>query len=918
MIEPKHINDTNYKSASMRYEELLQKGIDSIQKFSGKQWTDYNYHDPGITLLEQISYAITDLGYKTNFPIEDLLLSNTDDFNLEEFNLFIAPSNAFSSAPTTYNDFRKIIIEQISNVKNAWVHPIEDNLLGLKGLYSVLIQFTDDVSSHEIESTLIEIEDLLMKNRSIGTDIENINVLKKDHISISGDITLNSFALGETVLAEIYQEIEKMFNQEIRFQDYDEMEKNGIPLDQLFAGPVPVYNYLDYTDFKGKTTEIYLSEIKEIIINIEGVLGVKNLVLYKNGIKMFNDLISFNQEHYPSLDKNIENFSSSTIKLNFKRNESFYEIDPIILSQIYNSKSIADKSVYKKIFKQKKIIKNARFKKEELEHYYSIQNELPSIYGLRENEIPSTSNKKRKSQVKQLKAYLFLFEQIMANYLSQLSNVRTLFSLNKTNNRTYFNQIPLNIPELESVLSTKSIVEFVEKLNALTESKSTFYSRKNYIIDHLLSRFDETFSNKILSKLVQSLDENENDLSIENKTLNAKIEYAKQIVELGQNRILGFNYNEPTLDFENISGLEKRLKLILNIKTHTSNSLTSPFLETTERYIPQENWTVREIELNDGSQRTILSMDYEFYIGNEFHFHCYNYSSLKSLFLFAHKLKNYQIVKSKKLYHILYKSPNIEIPVNIFTSTRKKDCQLKIKEGISKFKSLNIECEGLFLIEHLLLRPMSTANYTIYIYDNDESIYLESLDSNSFEEQRNTLDDIYIIALNPENYSIKRSTDKKEYEIILYDILNNPILKYSKKKYSKVGAKSEVSQIIAFFKDKKEKSIKIENFSDILIKDGTRNEFPEDFNFSNHISFIFPDWPLRFQNSEFTSHIKSSILQYIPAHISFDIYYLDINQLYNLEDNYMKWIGIKKDGDKNEIDVQSLLLVQLLKSYQAY
>ena len=37
------------------------------QKFSGEKWTDYNYHDPGITLLEQICYAITDLGYKSNF-----------------------------------------------------------------------------------------------------------------------------------------------------------------------------------------------------------------------------------------------------------------------------------------------------------------------------------------------------------------------------------------------------------------------------------------------------------------------------------------------------------------------------------------------------------------------------------------------------------------------------------------------------------------------------------------------------------------------------------------------------------------------------------------------------------------------------------------------------------------------------------
>ena len=58
MIEPKFIKDEDYERESLQYDFLLAKGIELIQKFSGQHWTDYNYHDPGITLLEQFCYAI--------------------------------------------------------------------------------------------------------------------------------------------------------------------------------------------------------------------------------------------------------------------------------------------------------------------------------------------------------------------------------------------------------------------------------------------------------------------------------------------------------------------------------------------------------------------------------------------------------------------------------------------------------------------------------------------------------------------------------------------------------------------------------------------------------------------------------------------------------------------------------------------
>ena len=45
----------------------------SIEQLAGESWTDYNLHDPGITLLEVLAYAITDLGLRTRLDIKSLI-----------------------------------------------------------------------------------------------------------------------------------------------------------------------------------------------------------------------------------------------------------------------------------------------------------------------------------------------------------------------------------------------------------------------------------------------------------------------------------------------------------------------------------------------------------------------------------------------------------------------------------------------------------------------------------------------------------------------------------------------------------------------------------------------------------------------------------------------------------------------------
>ena len=62
------------KTASpLDFDNLRARGIELTQQNSGDAWTDYNLHDPGVTILEALCYALSDLAYRTNFPLEDIL-----------------------------------------------------------------------------------------------------------------------------------------------------------------------------------------------------------------------------------------------------------------------------------------------------------------------------------------------------------------------------------------------------------------------------------------------------------------------------------------------------------------------------------------------------------------------------------------------------------------------------------------------------------------------------------------------------------------------------------------------------------------------------------------------------------------------------------------------------------------------------
>src|SRR6478609_7735554 len=79
---------------------LRKEGISHIQRLAGKVWTDHNVHDPGVTILDQLCYAITDLSYRVNFDIKDLISTEGGD----PYQSLYSPAEILTVNPVTILD----------------------------------------------------------------------------------------------------------------------------------------------------------------------------------------------------------------------------------------------------------------------------------------------------------------------------------------------------------------------------------------------------------------------------------------------------------------------------------------------------------------------------------------------------------------------------------------------------------------------------------------------------------------------------------------------------------------------------------------------------------------------------------------------------------------------------------------------
>jgi len=939
-------NRTLHKSTDFHF--LRKEGIKRIQELTGTYWTDFNIHDPGVTILEQLCYAITDLGYRTSIDIEKHIFNKPN-----EKAPFFKPEEILTIKPITIQDYRKVFIDTIPEIKNIWITPLTVNECAFNGLYNVYVDITNQGLIKGKEALSNEIKRLFNNFRSIGEDIFEINILEELPLIINANIETDGIHELEKVLAQTFYCIENSLAPEVKFHSLQELIDKGLSYEQIFDGPFLKNGFILTSELTNKNKSISISDIIREVMQIEGVTSVKHLSVEINGQK-YTSHITIPDNMIPRVitDELTSSHSNGTDQIKFFKGSLEYTgINKTAFIRYLNELVSENKKNYRiseSSFNIPKVIEPINF-----HEYYSIQNHFPAIYGIGKEGIPGRPDEKRKAKAKQLKAYLILFEQVMANYLSQLSHFTELLSIHKKQEQTYFSQYLSTIPNSgELFRNTQDYLndvylnlnnipanyyEGLPKLNSLFDN---YVDRRNRFLDYLLSLHGETYTQNSL----QQFNPYYSDEEFAEFLIMCKTALLQNLGIINYNKAKGVNiYNNETYP-----PLIQRIGISLGFGISEDNgkisikmpdSFFEPFtqrelnLETENAKKHYKNWIIEsETQSLNLTKEIIASFDPVDDIDlDQIDLNNINRTEwIKNLLPFKSKkitkqflfsgidIKNYKIGKTEdNKFILLYFAKELKDWISFNTYTSEYEALIALKILIDEIKTLNITTEGVKMIEHILLRPTPDQKmFGIYINDNTGKHLLKSNKQYSLNERKDVIQKLSTHFTNSELFSVEADSNREMN--ILFKITELDLeFKSIQPNISVEETHLQKENLINFLANDIEETKKVSKFGFYIQYNVNSIDIPEEF-FSFQISLIFPNWSARFQNSEFREIAHDIITEQKPSNISANIGWLkiaEIKKFENLETNFNESLNKEITDSDRFISASELAEFLYIKNY---
>lgn len=587
---------------AVNFHRLKYQGLKHIEELAGELWTNFNDSDPGVTILDQLCYALTELGYCNDFAIEDILADQHG--NIDYQGQFFTPAQSLTTSPITIVDYRKCLIDQVAQINNVsliaeienkryqvWLYPGQKRLAELQKLHD----FTADIispgkmqdvifygnigcicdelialidclsapcSATEINDRLARLDHYFVKDQAQGNWLnstlmtklkspratavkckvllEQANRCLNQHrnmaevfyfpailipqpIVLIGLIFLKSNVLIDQVEQKLAMMIEAYACGEVGQEGYQTLINSGLGCNDIFNGPNLEHGWISDAKLGNKRATIHLLEIIKLIVDSSDVLSTEQLELLIS--------VKGKLEKQPVIAIAENQVALFTIKCQF-----------IQAHPTTSSVSLPPNGINIQQLQQQQ--KNQPFsakldltpplpqgKSRHIEAYYSVQNTFPPLYGIGEASLSEQVGAQRLAQAKQLKGYLMVFDQLLANQFSQLAHTADLFSFKGMSTLaeqpkqfkgiptqllppTYYCQPLYHVPNVKSLLKGNNSYnygfedaeeadvqaevwqKFIEDpfnpymigLRSCMEDDIEISERRNKMLDHLLAR----------------------------------------------------------------------------------------------------------------------------------------------------------------------------------------------------------------------------------------------------------------------------------------------------------------------------------------------------------------------------------------------------------------------------------------------
>ncbi len=466
------------------FSRLREEGLRHIQTFCGDVWTDHNLHDPGITILEALCYALLDLGYRTNLPLADLLTAGPE---AEAGNKqFYSAVEILSNNPLTEIDFRKVLLD-IDGVRNAWLqvadHAETDLFLNcsalenenqlqygptsrkvmLNGLYRVLLELEpvrpeengSKSTTPSIDRILKQAYQSLHQYRNLAEDFLDISVLHDEQFAFCAQLEMEPDKDPEDVLVAVFENVREFLSPTIRFYTLQELLAKNKSIEEIYAGRPLLresHGFIDTKELEALALpeELHTSDIYRVILDTPGVVAVHKMLLFNYIDGQAQTIgeewrLKLTPGYHPVLVPEL-------CKITFFKDGVPFAVDLREAANRYTKRlGNAQKALRKPYELDREIPRGIH---RPVGDYHSIQHDFPLVYGIGEGGLPESASLPRKAQALQLKGYLLFLDQLLANYLAQLNNAWQFFHLKPSEGalQTYYSGQLHSVPDLGQLI----------------------------------------------------------------------------------------------------------------------------------------------------------------------------------------------------------------------------------------------------------------------------------------------------------------------------------------------------------------------------------------------------------------------------------------------------------------------------------
>lgn len=581
------------KGQDYSYEALRELTVGWTQALSGEAWTDYNLHDPGVTLLEALCYATTENIYAAEQDLADLLTAADGRIHYRRHALHTAPE-ALPARPTTHDDALRALLDQIPGVERLHLH---DG--ALPGLQRLRLQVAAHSDPAQIPALLAQTARAYWAQRNLGEDLDGAPQRLDTHeCTLEAEISIQGAREIADLLAELIHRCANYISARPPRTPYNHhlaaagRHDDPAALSELLDGPLLRNGWIDPAALAQQTREhLYFGDLRRVLQQIDGIAEIRHLQLRSDehpaigGALPWQDADWTLQLRWPRAAADLAGLRVSRrgmqqripVDAVLRRLEDLRN-DPALLrghgSDAHPGDGTSTASLQDDAALAARALALPQGRYVAARPYFPAYNHLPPIYHgasgaleLRDGSDSAVRQRRQRDQA-QLSAYMSLLEQWLAHGETQTQHLRELYTVQAAPQRSYWWQIldARHLPALAALYTQNPD----DLLPTHYEAADAALERRSRVLDHLLALYGEGLGQSSIKAYGYYF----SATAWQAHLYRQKFKFLRRIIRHTRDRAAGIDYSRASFGRRgNTAPLQQRISILLGFLHTHSRSL---------------------------------------------------------------------------------------------------------------------------------------------------------------------------------------------------------------------------------------------------------------------------------------------------------------------------------------------------------